>query len=1153
MSLRDTMLARNPEEEFLGTMDQEPKRREKEPIHVNVLLMGCQLILLFLQLLLSKWPWGDGIFLTVVADLCILSTFVFLFGERFHSTFWKVETAAETFVKDVSDWSDFLKQSTFSFLAGFYTDSTECVQRVRQLDVVVPELGLHFPGEVMVNALLPLQEKHKQELMVLRHPVDLREADVKRKSRSDSVKSFPIQLNAQQLCHKEAIDRVAVSLQCQNHVETQHWASGAGGAAVRSILPRFMRSMVPNSISSHESDSFLTLSNSDKNTTEQLEEWKREVEKWRGDWSPTQMGRLQKHLQPVLQKYLEMAGSLDQDPKALSPKSRCVKVTWTMPETWKTRIWQWMDRRAAEAPKIFFTLLPLNEDISAPFAQRSKAQKFELSPRNSETKFQDEIRLPNQLSDFSSGRLLIWLQYSAQESCTTKCLFARTWVETCGTCGSPQVGKTVVQELLGVTEIFHQSAGGDVKIVQIVNPSGYVKDHLSLWRSCFSSHMGGRSWMRGLFLRLLRGQLSLDQDSVGVSIEFTPVEIPQRKEEEEAITVLKECLDGMESLKSRLNYAVDYFPTFSTLYQIPLDDESFEKLISRKEILRRLAMVRKADPDAEDLERLSQLLRQERFRKGLSDPGKLEKALSQLQKVEEFTKNRLVERWIGHEKAHTIEVPTFETEARLHLKRLLKQHPDKDLFKVYKIQVAAPSIAECVRRLNKTAQLKTAQLFLTVLYSEETLAYIARRLPRERCSTYIEQNKLSGEDVVLHVVVPQKGEKLKLALWSRYLGQNGVLKEELLGVSETFEPEQQPTQKVKVSNPLPRISWWCQVWTWTGCDAEGGGDLEVKCEECQESDEKLRQFKRIIQKLPLEPQRDHWIDALDADDFSTLRKLYGMDGPPAEEAKNKGIDEMIPNQVERWVASKCRIEENTFETTLLRVLEPLRQQVVLGLAKPVLHCIMVSADLRGADATDAKDPIPRCMVCATIHEPDPKDPKVPPDLKFDIGQIWFEGQVIQVEIQLSASDSIDSIHQVFGLKDVEIQRKWLPKEKSAVCDFHFQQALCILWKGEGSEFEKLQRYTSKDEPKVIELAMSDQNVDLWMSVLGKEQSWWANQRYHRPTLTVVTLCVLLFLMLGLLYMFVDCYGLHHFHDWEQTLDTFTNYTREGIKSIRTGF
>ena len=408
--------------------DQEPKRRDTEAIDVKVLLMASQVILLLLQLLLSKWPWGDGICLTLVSDLCILSAFVLLFGERFHSTFWKVETVAETFVKDLSDWSDFLKQSKFSFLENLYTDSTDCFQRVRRVDLVVPELGSHFPGEVMVNALLPLHQKHKQELLVLRHSVDLRLNN----SRSDLVKSFPIQLNARQLCHKEAIGRVAVTLQCQNHGGTRRWASGASGAAAAALKFILPRAMIPNvldpKISSNEFDSFLTLfySDADKKTEEQLEDWMKDVKKWRVDW-PSTMGQ---QLQHVLKNYLEMAGSLG--PK--DPKVARIEVAWTMPTTWTAKIWQWMDQRAAEAPKIFFTLLPLNGDISAPFAQRSRAQKLELSPPSSKAKF--DIRLPNQLSHFSSGRLLllIWLQY--------------------------QVGDTapfqVVQELLGITEDFQQ-------------------------------------------------------------------------------------------------------------------------------------------------------------------------------------------------------------------------------------------------------------------------------------------------------------------------------------------------------------------------------------------------------------------------------------------------------------------------------------------------------------------------------------------------------------------------------------------------------------------------------------------------------------------------------------------------------------------------
>ena len=251
-------------------------------------------------------------------------------------------------------------------------------------------------------------------------------------------------------------------------------------------------------------------------------------------------------------------------------------------------------------------------------------------------------------------------------------------------------------------------------------------------------------------------------------------------------------------------------------------------------------------------------------------------------------------------------------------------------------------------------------------------------------------------------------------------------------------------------------------------------------------------------------------------------------------------------QVERWVASKCSIEKKTFETTLLRVLEPLRQQVVLALAKPVLHCTMVSEDLRG-DAKDAKDPdpIPRCVVCATVHEA-----HEPPSLKFEVGQIWFEGQV---EIELSSPSG--SIHKVaFGWNDVVFERKWLPSEISAACHFHFRQALCISWKQEveGSEFKNLQRYTSKDEPKVIELGMSDQDVDLWMSILGQEQRWWVNQWYHRPICSGAKLLVLALLVLALLLTMVDCIALHHLDHWEQTLQNSTSYAKDSIKRWRTG-
>ena len=107
----------------------------------------------------------------------------------------------------------------------------------------------------------------------------------------------------------------------------------------------------------------------------------------------------------------------------------------------------------------------------------------------------------------------------------------------------------------------------------------------------------------------------------------------------------------------------------------------------------------------------------------------------------------------------------------------------------------------------------------------------------------------------------------------------------------------QPRQKINVSHPLPHMSWWSYIWSQNCCDAECECDLEVKCEECQESSEKLTQFKQIIQKLP-QPEADDWfawivarfrrssgnaaaaMDAFDADDFGTLRKLYGMDKSP---------------------------------------------------------------------------------------------------------------------------------------------------------------------------------------------------------------------------------------------------------------------------------
>ena len=81
--------------------------------------------------------------------------------------------------------------------------------------------------------------------------------------------------------------------------------------------------------------------------------------------------------------------------------------------------------------------------------------------------------------------------------------------------------------------------GGHVESVKILKPSDYV-EKFSLWHSWFSSHMGGLSLMKGLFLRLLRGQLSLE-DSVGGSIEVTVVEDDWRHEK--TIEVLKECLD----------------------------------------------------------------------------------------------------------------------------------------------------------------------------------------------------------------------------------------------------------------------------------------------------------------------------------------------------------------------------------------------------------------------------------------------------------------------------------------------------------------------------------------------------------------------------------------------------------------------------------